>query len=263
MLIEPAPTPYDLRFHLFGTSVRVHPLFWLVMIIFGWPYLDDGFIYLGLWVFCGFVSILLHEFGHVWAGKAFRSDGYIVLYGLGGLAVGASDIRGRWRRVVVYLAGPLIQLAGIYLPLKLWAQSLTPETLRNIPPQVLITVDILMAINLLWPLLNLAPVWPLDGGKVAREVCTWLVPGNGLRVSLILSAAVGALLAINSLMAANGRAFIPYIPAGGTFMAFFYAILAFESFQALQQVPPWRRYEPDDRLPWEREHDREREPWEG
>jgi Zn-dependent protease len=250
MLIEPDSTAYDLRFHLFGTPVRVHPLFWLVMVIFGWDFLAAGFVYLGLWVFCAFVSILLHELGHVWAGKAFGTDGYVVLYGLGGLAVGASDLSSRWKRVVVYLAGPLIQLAGIYLPLRLWQESLG-ERWFDLPDQVKLAVLILKAINLYWPLLNLLPVWPLDGGKVARELCTWLIPGNGVRVSLILSAGVAGALAINSLMAANGRPLIPYVPAGGTFMALFYGILAIESVQALNQVPRWKRYEPNDRLPWE------------
>jgi Zn-dependent protease len=251
MLIEPAPTRYDLNFELFGTPVRVHPLFWLVMAILGWPFLEDGFVYLGLWVFCGFVSILLHEFGHVWAGKAFGSDGYIVLYGLGGLAVGANDLRSRWRRVLVSLAGPLIQLLGVYLPLWLWLRSLAPEVWDTIPVQLRRTIQIAMWINLFWPLLNLLPIWPLDGGKVARELCTWVSPGNGVRKSLILSTATGGLLAINSLMAANGRPLIPYIPTGGTFMTFFFAILAIESFMALQRTPPWRRYDPDDRAPWE------------
>src|SRR5262245_48041042 len=80
MLLEPPATPYDLRFQLFGTPVRVHPLFWLVSAILGWPFIEAGLIYLALWVFCSFLSILLHEFGHIWMGKLFGSDGYIVLY---------------------------------------------------------------------------------------------------------------------------------------------------------------------------------------
>ena len=78
MLVEPAQNPYDLRFVLFGTRVRVHPFFWLFSAILGWPFLDEGFGYLLLWVGCCFVSILLHEFGHVWAGQAFGNRGSIV-----------------------------------------------------------------------------------------------------------------------------------------------------------------------------------------
>ena len=65
-----------------------------------------------LWIACVFLSILLHEFGHVWAGRGFGSDASIVLYSFGGLAVGASDQRLRWQRIIVYLAGPGIQFAA-------------------------------------------------------------------------------------------------------------------------------------------------------
>ncbi len=254
MLIEPAQSPYDLRFHLFGTPVRVSPWFWLVSAIFGWNLLELGFAYLGLWIACAFVSILLHEFGHVWAGQFFGTDGYIVLHGAGGLAVGASDLATRWKRVVVYFAGPLIQLVVIFLPLYLWVKW-RPDQVGALSPQGRVAIGILMEINLYWPLLNLAPVWPLDGGKVVREFCTWVSPGRGLRASLIVSAAAAALLAVNELAALRGVQLIPYLPAGGWYMLFFFAILAYESIQLLNTVQPWRYEEPDDRLPWESDPD--------
>jgi Zn-dependent protease len=252
MFLEPNQTHYDLRFTLFGTPVRVHPLFWLVSVLFGWPLLDQpsGFTYLALWVICVFLSILLHEFGHVWAGKLFGTDGYIVLHGLGGLAIGASDLATRWKRVVVYLAGPLIQIVVIWLPLWLWKQSLG-DRWWDLPDKARLVAAILMMINLYWPLINLAPVWPLDGGKVAREFCTWLSPRQGLRASLIVSAVAGGILAVNSVAAMKGVHLIPYIPTGGWYFALFFGLLAVESIQLLNQVQPWRYEEPDDRLPWE------------
>src|SRR5882724_4686339 len=99
MLVEPGQTNYDLRFRLFGTPVRVHPFFWLLAAILGWDLvnLPDGFLFLFIWVICCFLSILLHEFGHVWMGRAFGAhDSYIVLYSFGGLAVGSNDLRQRW-----------------------------------------------------------------------------------------------------------------------------------------------------------------------
>jgi stage IV sporulation protein FB len=216
MLVEPGTTPYDLRFRLFGTSVRVHPLFWLFSAILGWDFLNYGFIYLGLWVASCFVSILLHEFGHVWAGRAFGSHGSIVLYAMGGLAIGASDLHDRWKRIVVYLAGPFIQLLFIYLPVWLWFRSLGVGGLHELRIQVLVTALILMDINLYWPLLNLLPIWPLDGGKVSRECCTALSPAAGLKTSLGISIAFAGLLAVNSIVAeTKGQGFLPYVSAGG------------------------------------------------
>ena len=113
MLLEPNRTPYDLRWRMLGTDVRVHPLFWLVSAVLGWNWYSmrgGGIGYLLLWVFCCFVSVLLHEFGHVLVGRLFGSDGHIVLYSFGGLAVGSSDLRRRWQRVLVLFGGPGAQL---------------------------------------------------------------------------------------------------------------------------------------------------------
>src|SRR5581483_11494851 len=90
MFVDPGYTPYDLNFSLFGISVRVSPWFWLVSAFFVWNVsipLGLSFVFLG--VACTFVSILVHELGHVLMGKLFGSHGYIVLYSFGGLAVGS------------------------------------------------------------------------------------------------------------------------------------------------------------------------------
>jgi hypothetical protein len=33
--MEPTPTPYDLRWQMFGIPVRAHPMLWLVSLIMG------------------------------------------------------------------------------------------------------------------------------------------------------------------------------------------------------------------------------------
>ena len=109
-LSEPAETPFDLRFWLFGTHVRVHPWFWLLSAALGWGWSRIGLLYLGLWVLCVFVSVLIHEFGHIFMGRLFGSHGHIVLHSFGGLAIGASALNRGWQRFLVFFAGPLIQL---------------------------------------------------------------------------------------------------------------------------------------------------------
>src|SRR3954451_7375602 len=98
MFFEPERTAYDLRFRMLGTEVRVHPLFWLVSFFMGANLSKLGFGYVVLWVGCVFVSILLHELGHVLVGRLFGSEGHIVLYSLGGLAVGSNRLPSRWQR---------------------------------------------------------------------------------------------------------------------------------------------------------------------
>lgn len=243
MLINPAGTPYDLNFRLFGTYIRVHVSFWIFSAILGWNLVrqDDGILLLLIWVACCFISILLHEFGHVWAGKAFGSHGDILLYSFGGLAIGASNLRSRWQRIAVYLAGPAIQLL-LYFALDRYDRSLTDEQWKNFPRYLRVTFVILKDINWIWPLFNLLPIFPLDGGQVLREICEAISGRKGLRFALIISIIASVAIAINALMVVNGRnAFIPYVPAG-MYTVILFAMLGFESYQLLQQEmsrKPW------------------------
>ncbi len=236
MLVAPTETPYDLRFELAGTPVRVHPLFWLISAIFGWDYMrmDNGFALVGIWIACSFVSILVHEFGHVWAGQLFGTRGHIVLYSFGGLAIGSNHLGVRWQRIVVSLAGPGIQLAlyGV-----MWAlmKYVLISSMATWPTLALHAYLMMMFVNLYWPLFNLLPIWPLDGGMVSRELCEAGSPRDGTRISLIISIAAAVFLVINSVLARNGKPIVPYIVMGNYGMLLF-AMLAFESFQLLQQL---------------------------
>src|SRR5262249_52324972 len=159
---------------------------WLFSVILGWSYMELGAIYLLIWVVCSFLSILLHEFGHIWMGRLFGTDGYIVMYSFGGLAVGSNDLRRRWQPILVFLAGPGIELilAGL---IWLGVNSLSAEQRMKLSDPAQETIHILLVINLFWALMNLLPVWPLDGGQITRELCIAASRHDGLRVSLMIS----------------------------------------------------------------------------
>jgi Zn-dependent protease len=254
MLFEPNRTSYDLNFRLFGVEVRVHPLFWLISALLG-PHdlgAEHGVLRMLVWIACVFVSILLHELGHVLMGRLFGSRGHIVLYSFGGLAIGSSDLSSRWQRIAVLLAGPGIQLVlfglvayivgGVVPDVDVTRERLA--LVRAGTPRVIAAAALgaLWAINLFWPLLNLLPIWPLDGGQVSRELCTWVSRRRGLRFSLGLSFAVAAFLAIHSLADHFGHHIPPPLPTGDLYTALLFGMLAFSSFQylrALDQYQPW------------------------
>jgi stage IV sporulation protein FB len=269
MLAVPEPTSFDLRWRMFGTDIRVHPLFWVITAVLGWSNFERGqFPGLLLWIACVFVSILVHEFGHVMMGRLFGSRGYIVLYSFGGLAVG-SHTGVRWQRILISFAGPAAQflLLGLVLVVETMVirpgEPPDPRDFRDQWNPQVETFRMLWFINLWWPILNLLPIWPLDGGQIMREVCEGVSRDNGTRASLIISGCVAAVLAVHVLMCAQGKPLIPWLPFyPSMFMAIFFALFAIESFQALQTIqrrPPRYRDEDDDRLPWERE---EKQPWE-
>ena len=79
LLGEPQPTAYDLNFNVLGFQVRIHPLFWLLALIFssggGRP--DPSLILIGIPAIL--VSILVHELGHALAMRYYGQNARIVL----------------------------------------------------------------------------------------------------------------------------------------------------------------------------------------
>jgi Zn-dependent protease len=256
VFLEPNRTPYDLRWRMLGTDVRVHPLFWLVSAVLGWNWYSapgGGIGYLLLWVFCCFVSVLLHEFGHVLVGRLFGSDGHIVLYSFGGLAIGSSDLRRRWQRVLVLFGGPGAQLvlAGL-----LWASFRWGQWYRHVPatwlPHLLVAEFMLLAINIAWPILNLLPIWPLDGGRITRELLEGLLGMRGTTFALGLSLVVSGLLAAHCFLGQGGHRLLPEpVPPGDLYLAMLFAVLAAGSYLTLQEESQKRRNWDDD-SPWGR-----------
>jgi Zn-dependent protease len=243
-LTEPESTPYDLRWRMFDTDVRVHPFFWLCSVLLGWSALQLGVAYLLLWVACVFVSILVHEMGHVLMGRVFGTRGHIVLYTFGGLAIGSNALSNPWKRIAVSFAGPL---AGFILavPVTLAWFGLGFQNAEE-PSLAVEALDDLMWINWTWGILNLFPIWPLDGGQISRDFLGWLRPANGVRIAYGISIAVAGLLAAY------------FLYKGVTYSAIFFALLAVGSFQAFQAETtrgPWERQRQMRRSPWEREDD--------
>src|SRR5262249_18271358 len=89
-------------------------------------------------------------------------------------------------------------------------------------------------INVFWALLNLLPVWPLDGGQIAREVAEAGLGPRGTAASLGLSLVVAGLLALHCFLGEKGRPLIPFLPALGLYPAILFTLLALGSLQGLQ-----------------------------
>src|SRR5436190_20225874 len=102
-----------LRWRLFGIDFCIQPSFWLMSALFGYLVVMgmqlqgmDLLKYIGIWVLCTLVSVMVHELGHAVTGRIFGLPGNITLAGMGGQAVGNFETLKRWQRVLVILAGP-------------------------------------------------------------------------------------------------------------------------------------------------------------
>ena len=251
-LYDPGHTRFDWCFRFLGTEVRVHPFFWLSILLIGGDQGNPWFtIY---WVAIAFTSILIHEFGHVLAMRLAGDRGHIVLWGFGGLAF--SD-KNNYRRhcftdVAVCAAGPA---AGLLLAILVAAISTAAggssqfafssiaiptwymdfSSLKLVASNyhaylhVHFVVNNLLYVNFFWSLLNLLPVFPLDGGQITRAILEQRDPQLGRLRALRVSIAVSILFA--------GLACL----AGHMGLMYLFAFCAVSSLQAVQDAGRIRR----------------------
>ena len=240
----PLPTQYDLRFSIAGIPVRVHPLFWLIAILFGF---SADLIQLLIWIFVVFVSILIHELGHALAMRLYGQPSRIILHFGGGLTVpepvswgsGWANVALRSNQeIFISLAGPgagflLAALVAVGASLSggsiitNWLFGVIPLPVATLLPfggRVLsLLVTMLLWVNVFWGLINLVPVYPLDGGNVSRYLLLKADPIDGARKSLWVSVIAGGLVALAGLLLFRS-----------IYMALLFGLLAFQSYQSLQ-----------------------------
>lgn len=252
--MEPQPTDYDLNFQCFGFPVRVHPLFWLVALFLGadgvWTAQGDVLPYASTrllsWTSIMFLSILAHELGHALAMRYFRQSSRIVLYVLGGLTIPDSSYGSfsrplrltRLNEILISLAGPGTGFLMASLTV-LFIYTIGGEfriTLRNfpfyqpqLPPETSLSLRIVLShllfMNIFWGLLNLLPIFPLDGGQVSRQLFLQADPWHGLIRSLWFSIATAVGIAIAS-----------WVYLESHFMPLIFISLAASNYMTLQQM---------------------------
>ena len=257
LLAEPQPTPADWQFELAGIRVRVSPWFWLASALLGFGVCQSfaggdqrALIgYLILWAGVVLVSILIHEMGHALAFRLFGQSAHIVIYHFGGLAIperwGRRGSLKPLERLLVSAAGPLAQLTlaavivlvlkagGWFVPFPILSigRSLGLYAGREIAsPFGRAVLDFLLWVNIFWPLLNLVPVQPLDGGQIVREGLLAAGVGQAQRIAGIIGVGAGA-----------GVAYWAYT-RGDHFLGIMFAMLAASCWQSLSLGGgPWRR----------------------
>lgn len=256
-MIGASETPYDLRFRFLGIPVRVHPIFWVVTAALGWQNRNLSMVF--AWVVCAFVSILVHEYGHGLTARAFGSSPSIVLWGLGGLCYSQTERQTTSQRLAVILMGPgagFILCALVMIATSLvW--GVTPrehlDTAAQLlhlgsgsdsiwdkfpSPRALYIYANLVWINLMWGLVNLLPIWPLDGGRVSEIVLSWYDRSRGVRYCHIGSLLVSGVLAVVALSLTQDF----YLPI---FFGLF-ALINFQVLHTLHQAQTMGIYQDDE-----------------
>ena len=256
MLAQPNVTPYDLKFQVAGVPIRIHPGFWIAGFALGFDQRDPR--YTLIWVVVLLISILWHEMGHALASKWQRIRPSVVLYWMGGLCYGDRNRLHTSGRLAVILGGPgagliLALLTGIFGAIALgltWVDDLAIvgllgpgdelEALAKFRGNTLVYWFYrgMLFFNGGWTLVNLLPIWSLDGGQFLGEVLTQRGQVWGMKITHTVSLVTAGAVAIWGASERNW------------FIAIFFGFFAFSNYQGLQLLN--RGYGPtrDDAADW-------------
>ncbi len=155
-----------------GTVVRIHVTFLLLLAWLAFSYYSQGGTAAAaarvFFILLLFLCVLLHEFGHVIAGRAYGiKTPDITLLPIGGVARMERMPDKPSQELVVALAGPAVNVAialGLFLVTGFRGEVggnvvEAPDLLRQ-----------LLTINIVLVLFNLLPAFPMDGGRVLRAL---------------------------------------------------------------------------------------------
>lgn len=254
---------YVWKFRLFGVPVAVLPSFWFLCVAFS-PFLSEidpekPWIW-GLlgWTAASTLAFLLHELGHALAAKRLFGAAPEIALGIGTAPGGASVFGGvtswspvyskkptNWSRAFVSFAGAgagFLGVAALLATAFLCGCEFGVSFKTPIP--IVLPLDWLVGadssapfdaflgyfiwgfiyIGVFWGAINLAPVYPLDGGQIATALGAQISPRNGVRNALTLS-----------VVCAAGLAYFFFL-RGSVFAALFFAYLAYQNFAILENA---------------------------
>ena len=192
-----AQPPGVMNLRVFGTPVRIEPVFFLIAALLAASRLSEPW-FLASWIAVVLGSVLLHELGHA---LAFRRFGYapsIRLHAMGGHTTAPAALS--WKQdMIVSLAGPLLGLAAGLLIYT--AGAIVPSLYAT--PFLGVVVRDLLWVNIGWSIINLLPILPMDGGRVLVAGLQRVDPIHASRrahqISMI-AAGIGAVLALLARM---------------------------------------------------------------
>ncbi len=169
--------------------VSIHPIFWIMAFGIGWLSSNQDIVDTVLWMIVIFASILIHEFGHALTAKTFGQQTHIELMGMGGATYRRGGNISALKEFLIVLNGPL---AGFALFL---ISSFLLFAFGNAAPYgVVYMLQASVWVNFYWTILNLIPVYPMDGGKLFRIILESIFGIQGVKFSLFVSMIIAGAL---------------------------------------------------------------------
>ena len=191
---------------LFGSEVRIHVTFFLLLLWIGIAHYQQGGMDAAIegiaFILALFACVVAHEFGHALMARRFGiSTPDITLLPIGGLARLERMPEKPSQEIAVALAGPavnvVIAVVLIYI-LGARADLVALEEVEN--PQFGFLAR-LAAVNIFLVVFNMIPAFPMDGGRVLRAVLAiWNTRARATRIAARIGQGVAFFLGFAGLM---------------------------------------------------------------
>jgi stage IV sporulation protein FB len=204
--------------------VIIYPQFWFVVGLLSISFnrslfsesFSSGLLEIFSWIFIILTSLLVHEFGHALTATYFGYKSQVEIAGFWGVTRRQGPKVSLLKEFFIVLNGPL---AGFFLFLiARTALGFFSEEDGSIPKLLRLFADV----NYFWTILNLLPVYPLDGGQLMKIVMEFFWGAKALRVATLFSIFFGSVICLLAL----------YIQ--DFFLAFVFLLLSFEALQTFR-----------------------------
>jgi Zn-dependent protease/CBS domain-containing protein len=159
-------------FRVAGIQLRIHITFLLLIGWLAFSYYAEGGSAVAasrvVFILLLFVCVVLHEFGHAFAAKAFGiNTPDITLLPIGGVARLERMPEEPVQELIIAVAGPMV---NVVIALGLFVAGGSQAFVDSSTVEGGGFIAQLMTINIMLVLFNLLPAFPMDGGRVLRAL---------------------------------------------------------------------------------------------
>ncbi|PYI60455.1 MAG: site-2 protease family protein [Verrucomicrobia bacterium] len=155
-----------------GIQLRIHITFLLLIVWLAFGYYSQGGSAVAasrvIFILLLFLCVVLHEFGHAFAAKAFGiNTPDITLLPIGGVARLERMPEEPVQELIIAVAGPVV---NVVIALGLFIAGGAQALLNPAAVEAGGLIAQLLTINIILVLFNLLPAFPMDGGRVLRAL---------------------------------------------------------------------------------------------
>lgn len=151
---------------IFGIDIKIHPLFWVMIIYFLVTARPENRLVTLLFLFILFGCVLLHELGHSLVAQRMGIRVHdITFWPLGGMARLSHMPRDPKSEIWIAVAGPAVNFALVGMTM-----LATHGVRAGLDVDLAAAARPFLLINLMLGGFNLLPAFPMDGGRVLRAL---------------------------------------------------------------------------------------------